>query len=231
MWRDGSMPVRRRADLAKHRSDAGGAAPSELIDIDEAANRLGVTVRFLRRLVDERRIPCRDLGQQPRFDPADIDHFHESLWNSIDSTASPVASGSFGQPVDASRGLPQRGSRSTRAGRRSAAPILSTNRDPVGVIDAAIERVVAHAVAQAAERFHQAALSPPSLVFTVAQAAEALQVSSDTINRLIKKGNLSKVPHVDGKTLIPRQSVERLIAESDQRQGDNVTTLRRRGAP
>lgn len=52
------------------------AAPSApLIDIDQAAERLGVTVRFMRRLIDERRIPYHKIGKYVRFDPADIDHF------------------------------------------------------------------------------------------------------------------------------------------------------------
>lgn len=51
-------------------------APSApLIDIDQAAARLGVTVRFIRRLVNERRIPFHKIGKYVRFDPADIDRF------------------------------------------------------------------------------------------------------------------------------------------------------------
>lgn len=44
-------------------------------DFDQAAERLGVTVRFMRRLVDERRIPFHKIGKYVRFDPADIDRF------------------------------------------------------------------------------------------------------------------------------------------------------------
>ena len=51
-------------------------APSApLIDIVQAAERLGVTARFMRRLVDERRIPFHKIGKYVRFDPADIDRF------------------------------------------------------------------------------------------------------------------------------------------------------------
>ena len=46
-----------------------------LIDIDQAAVRLGVTPRFVRRLVDERRIPFHKIGKFVRFDPADIDRY------------------------------------------------------------------------------------------------------------------------------------------------------------
>ena len=51
-------------------------APSApLIDIKQAAVRLGVTTRFMRRLVNERRIPFHKIGKYVRFDPADIDRF------------------------------------------------------------------------------------------------------------------------------------------------------------
>ncbi len=51
-------------------------APSApLVDIAEAADRLGVSIRFMRRLVDERRIPFHKIGKYVRFDPADLDRF------------------------------------------------------------------------------------------------------------------------------------------------------------
>jgi excisionase family DNA binding protein len=46
-----------------------------LIDINEAATRLGVSPRFVRRLVDERRIPFHKIGKFVRFDPADVDRY------------------------------------------------------------------------------------------------------------------------------------------------------------
>lgn len=46
-----------------------------LIDIEQAATRLGVSVRFMRRLVDERRIPFHKIGKFVRFDPADLDRW------------------------------------------------------------------------------------------------------------------------------------------------------------
>ena len=46
-----------------------------LIDIATAAQQLGVTVRFMRRLVDERRIPYFKIGKYVRFDPADLARF------------------------------------------------------------------------------------------------------------------------------------------------------------
>lgn len=44
-----------------------------LIDIETAASRLGVTPRFMRRLVFEQRLPYVKVGKFIRFDPVDID--------------------------------------------------------------------------------------------------------------------------------------------------------------
>ncbi|WP_395152760.1 helix-turn-helix domain-containing protein [Ilumatobacter sp.] len=49
-------------------------APDELqlLDIAELAERLSVSPRFIRRLVNERRIPYRKLGKFVRFDAAEV---------------------------------------------------------------------------------------------------------------------------------------------------------------
>lgn len=44
-----------------------------LVDIETAARRLGVDVRFMRRLVFEKRLPYYKVGKFVRFDPADIE--------------------------------------------------------------------------------------------------------------------------------------------------------------
>ena len=44
-----------------------------LWDIDAVAQRLGVQVRHIRRLVAERRIPYLKWGHLLRFDPAEIE--------------------------------------------------------------------------------------------------------------------------------------------------------------
>jgi excisionase family DNA binding protein len=50
------------------------AVPNDaLVDINAVAERLGVQVRHVRRLVHERRIPFIKWGHLIRFDPADID--------------------------------------------------------------------------------------------------------------------------------------------------------------
>ncbi len=46
-----------------------------LLTITEVADRLGVEVRHMRRLVHERRIPFIKWGHLLRFDPADINEW------------------------------------------------------------------------------------------------------------------------------------------------------------
>jgi excisionase family DNA binding protein len=44
----------------------------KLLTIDQAADRLGTTTRFVRRLVFERRIAYRKVGRYVRFHPDDL---------------------------------------------------------------------------------------------------------------------------------------------------------------
>lgn len=63
-----------RAEAHHHRrSQADTVSVLRLLDVDDAAVRLGVTVRFIRRLVAERRIPYIKVGKFVRFDPADLE--------------------------------------------------------------------------------------------------------------------------------------------------------------
>ena len=48
-----------------------------LMNIEQAADRLGVSVRHMRRLVSERRIPYLKWGHLLRFDPTEIDDWLE----------------------------------------------------------------------------------------------------------------------------------------------------------
>ena len=50
-----------------------GPAGEPLLDIDGLAARLGVTARFVRRLVEERRVPFVKLGRLVRFDPIEVE--------------------------------------------------------------------------------------------------------------------------------------------------------------
>ena len=51
---------------------------SSLLDVDEAAERLGVPPRFVRRLVAERRIAFCKIGRYVRFEPSEVEAFIES---------------------------------------------------------------------------------------------------------------------------------------------------------
>jgi excisionase family DNA binding protein len=46
-----------------------------LLTVEEAADRLGTSVRFVRRLVFERRIAYTKLGRHVRIAPRDLDAF------------------------------------------------------------------------------------------------------------------------------------------------------------
>lgn len=46
-----------------------------LLTVADVAERLGVPTRFVRRLVDERRIPFCKIGRYVRFEPADVENF------------------------------------------------------------------------------------------------------------------------------------------------------------
>jgi excisionase family DNA binding protein len=46
-----------------------------LLTIDDVAARLGVQPRFVRRLVQQRRIPFHKIGKFVRFEQMDLDEF------------------------------------------------------------------------------------------------------------------------------------------------------------
>ena len=46
-----------------------------LLDVKQAAERLGTSPRFIRRLIAERRIAYTKLGKHVRVDSADLDAF------------------------------------------------------------------------------------------------------------------------------------------------------------
>lgn len=51
------------------------ALTEPLLSVEQAAQRLGVEVRFVRRLVAERRIRFYHVGKYVKFDPADLRAF------------------------------------------------------------------------------------------------------------------------------------------------------------
>jgi excisionase family DNA binding protein len=46
-----------------------------LLTVEEAADRLGTSVRFVRRLIAERRIAYVKVGRHVRLDPSDVEAF------------------------------------------------------------------------------------------------------------------------------------------------------------
>jgi excisionase family DNA binding protein len=97
------------------------------------------------------------------------------------------------------------------------------------LIEAAIERAIRRALGP---YLHRLTRCEPA-VYTIAQAAEVLQVSEDTVGRLVRRGTLPRVPHVDGKVLIPRRALDHLThVEADQpRTPFDVVQLRRSTLP
>ena len=53
-------------------------AGASLLSIEQLADWLGVTDRFIRRLVAERRIPSLKIGKFIRFDPTEIEPWLDS---------------------------------------------------------------------------------------------------------------------------------------------------------
>lgn len=68
------MPVIIVATIAIYLT-AGAFTVDKLYTVDEAAARLGVTPRWMRRAVAERRIPFVKLGHFVRFRPEDLDAY------------------------------------------------------------------------------------------------------------------------------------------------------------
>ena len=52
--------------------------PDEMLTIEEAAARIKMSVRYVRRLIAERRIPFHRLGRAVRIHPADLAAFVEA---------------------------------------------------------------------------------------------------------------------------------------------------------
>ena len=57
---------------------AGSDRIPQLLSIEELSTRLGITVRHVRRLVAEKRVPYYKVGRLVRFDPAEIAQWLES---------------------------------------------------------------------------------------------------------------------------------------------------------
>ncbi|MGZ6315567.1 MAG: helix-turn-helix domain-containing protein [Candidatus Limnocylindrales bacterium] len=69
---------------------------SKLLNIDQAAERLGTSPRFVRRLVAERRLTFVRVGRYVRIEPADLDAFIDA--GQVEPFVVPVRYHSVGGP-------------------------------------------------------------------------------------------------------------------------------------
>jgi excisionase family DNA binding protein len=65
----------------------------ELLNVEEAADRIGMSARYVRRLIAERRIVFYRIGRSIRLDPADLTALVES------SRVEPISSASVWKEV------------------------------------------------------------------------------------------------------------------------------------
>lgn len=92
----------------RHLPDETGSPLPRLVDISAVARSLGISVRHVRRLVTDRRIPFVKVGYFVRFDPDEV-----SRW--IDARRVEIADRSVRRPV-------------TGVGRRALAPRAGAGR-------------------------------------------------------------------------------------------------------
>lgn len=97
-------------------------------------------------------------------------------------------------------------------------------------IEDRIERAVERAVKNLLTPYLRRICEPEPATYTATQAAAVLQVGPDTVSRLVRRGVLGRLPHVDGKLLIPRASVERLLAAAEA-DDPSVSVLRTASGP
>ncbi len=70
--------------------------PEPLLDTDQAAERLNVTPRFIRRLIAQRRIDYLKIGKFVRFHPAELDSWIEHQRITCQTETSNFGGGSAG---------------------------------------------------------------------------------------------------------------------------------------
>lgn len=73
-----TVPVTHQSRAVRHGRGATGVATGDtdtrqgMLDVPGLADYLAVSEKFVRRLVDQRRIPFRKVGRLVRFDPAEV---------------------------------------------------------------------------------------------------------------------------------------------------------------
>ena len=70
-----------------------------LLNVDQAADRLGTSTRFIRRLIAERRIAFVKLGKHVRIDSTDLDAFVEAGRVAAGVTTTAPATGDSAIPM------------------------------------------------------------------------------------------------------------------------------------
>mgnify|MGYP006952613397 CR=1 FL=1 len=80
---------------------------------------------------------------------------------------------------------------------------ISVDMDQARGIESQIEDAVERAVERLLKPYLRRICDPEPATYTASQAATVLQVSEDIIGRMVRRGVLIRVPHVDGKLLIP----------------------------
>ena len=81
-------------------------------------------------------------------------------------------------------------------------------------IEQRIEQIVEQTIERVLAPYLIKLSAPEPLVYTVSQTATVLQVSDDTVARLVRRGVLERVPHVEGKMLIPKSAVNELLQQA-----------------
>ena len=102
------------------------------------------------------------------------------------------------------------------ASQRPLSRLIPASADPVpaSTIDEQIESAVERAIQRVLGPYLRKLSGPEPAVYTIAEAAVVIRVSEDTVSRLVKRGILPRLPHLDGKVLIPREAIERLLNDS-----------------
>ena len=108
--------------------------------------------------------------------------------------------------------VPWQGGPTEPAPRPRLSPASTTDNSRPGVtIEDQIEAAVERALQRMLGPYLAKLCAPEPAVYTVAHTAVVMQVSEDTVARLVKRGVLPRVPHLDGKVLIPRAAVQKLV--------------------
>lgn len=82
-------------------------------------------------------------------------------------------------------------------------------------LEGAIQAVVVEAVREALAPYVRRLAEPEPLVYNVAEAAQVLSTSTNTVRRMIERGVLPVVPHMGHRVVIPRSAVARLVESAE----------------